>query len=130
MGPLTSVTGTPATSEDDFVFLDAEKHTDGFSKAELEESVKRLAGGLREIIKLQDNNVVLAYTENSVSSDQLVRSQKCFSQLQIWYPVIILAAICAGGVFTGANPLYTSMGKRKRVFSDRWPQYCEILRHG
>lgn len=46
MGPLTSVTGTPATSEDDFVFLDAEKHTDGFSKTELEESVKRLALGL------------------------------------------------------------------------------------
>ncbi|KAF5025560.1 hypothetical protein F66182_2368 [Fusarium sp. NRRL 66182] len=89
---LTYVFGTPATRGDDFVFLDAEKQTSGFSKAKLEDLVKRIAGGLRRTLGMRDNDVVLAYAENS-----------------IWYPAIVLAAICAGGVFTGANPAYTSM---------------------
>ncbi|KAF5712498.1 4-coumarate ligase [Fusarium mundagurra] len=89
---LTHLFRPSAIRNNGFVFLDAENPTDGFSKEQLEERVKRLAGGLRKTIGLQENDVVLAFIENS-----------------IWYPVIVLAAICAGGVFTGANPIYTTM---------------------
>ncbi|KAF5591936.1 4-coumarate ligase [Fusarium pseudoanthophilum] len=89
---LTYLFRSSVTRNDGFVFLDAENPIDGIYKEQLEERVKRLAGGLRKIIGLQENDVVLAFTENS-----------------IWYPVIVLASICAGGIFTGANPVYTSM---------------------
>ncbi|KAG5743137.1 hypothetical protein H9Q70_014148 [Fusarium xylarioides] len=89
---LTYLFRSSPIRNDVFVFLDAENPNDGLSKEQLEERVKRLAGGLRKTIGLQEDDVVLAFTENS-----------------IWYPVIVLAAICAGGVFTGANPVYTSM---------------------
>ncbi|KAG5811138.1 hypothetical protein H9Q74_013707 [Fusarium xylarioides] len=89
---LTYLFKSSPIRNDGFVFLDAENLNDGLSKEQLEERVKRLAGGLRKTIGLQEDDVVLAFTENS-----------------IWYPVIVLAAICAGGVFTGANPVYTSM---------------------
>ncbi|KAF5540170.1 4-coumarate ligase [Fusarium mexicanum] len=107
---LTYLFRSSAIRNNGFIFLDAENPTDGLSKEQLEERVKRLAGGLRRTIGLQENDVVLAFAENS-----------------IWYPVIILAAICAGGVFTGANPLYTSMeltrhlrtSGAKCIFTDR-----------
>ncbi|KAF5572124.1 4-coumarate ligase [Fusarium pseudocircinatum] len=89
---LTYVLGSPATTDDGFVFVDAEKQADGISKAQLEDLVRKLADGLRNTIGFQDNDVVLAFTENC-----------------LWYPVIILAAICAGGAFTGASPVYTTM---------------------
>ncbi|EWG45966.1 hypothetical protein FVEG_15898 [Fusarium verticillioides 7600] len=94
---LTYLFRSSAIRNDGFVFLDAENPTDGISKEQLEERVKRLAGGLRKTIGLQKNDVVLAFTENSIG-----------------YPVIVLAAICAGGVFTGASPVYTSMAELTR----------------
>ncbi|KAG5954372.1 hypothetical protein E4U57_004556 [Claviceps arundinis] len=84
-------TDAPRVDSDSFVFVDAERPTLGLRRPELESSVKRLAGGLREKCNVQNGDVVLVYTENST-----------------WYPVIILGAICSGGVFTGANPGYTS----------------------
>ncbi|KAI1047190.1 hypothetical protein LB505_011658 [Fusarium chuoi] len=107
---LTYLFRSSAIRNDGFVFLNAEKQTDGLSKEQLEERVRRLAGGFRRIIGSQDNDVVLAFTENS-----------------LWYPVITLAAIGAGGAFTGANPMYTAMELTRQlqtsgatcIFTDR-----------
>lgn len=68
---LTLSIGSSAIRNDGFVFLNAEKQTDGLSKEQLEERVRRLAGGFRRIIGSQDNDVVLAFTENSVRKCQL-----------------------------------------------------------
>ncbi|KXH44469.1 hypothetical protein CSIM01_08755 [Colletotrichum simmondsii] len=87
---LSYVFGTTASDGDLPIFVDAEKPAQSLRKPELETCVKRLAGGLRQTLGIQNDDVVLAYTENSA-----------------WYPVIILGAICAGGIFTGANPGYT-----------------------
>ncbi|EXF79038.1 hypothetical protein CFIO01_05798 [Colletotrichum fioriniae PJ7] len=87
---LSYVFGTSASDGDLPIFVDAEKPAQNLRKPELETCVKRLAGGLRQTLGIQNDDVVLAYTENST-----------------WYPVIILGAICAGGIFTGANPGYT-----------------------
>ncbi|KAG8664419.1 hypothetical protein FPOAC2_13363 [Fusarium poae] len=89
---LTYVFGTPTPGDGPFVYLDAETQTQGFRKSELETYVKKLAGGLRATKRIKNDDVILAYTQNS-----------------IWYPIIVLGAICAGGIFTGANPGYTSI---------------------
>ncbi|KAG5979071.1 hypothetical protein E4U43_006949, partial [Claviceps pusilla] len=82
---------SPTPRGDSFVFVDAEQPNQGLRMPELKSHVQRFAGGLREKCNLQNGHVVLVYTGNST-----------------WYPVIILGAICAGGIFTGANPGYTS----------------------
>ncbi|KAL9565040.1 hypothetical protein ACKAV7_010829 [Fusarium commune] len=89
---LTYVFGASTPGDGSFVYLDAKTPAQGFRKHELETYVKRLAGGLHEMKKIKNDDVILAYTDNSV-----------------WYPVIVLGAICAGGIFTGANPGYTSI---------------------
>ncbi|KAI7764290.1 hypothetical protein LZL87_012978 [Fusarium oxysporum] len=89
---LTYVFGVSTPGDGSFVYLDAKTPAQGFRKHELETYVKRLAGGLHEMKKIKNDDVILAYTDNSV-----------------WYPVIVLGAICAGGIFTGANPGYTSI---------------------
>ncbi|KXH49581.1 hypothetical protein CNYM01_05895 [Colletotrichum nymphaeae SA-01] len=106
---LSYVFGTSASDGDLPIFVDAEKPAQSLRKPELETCVKRLAGGLRQTLGIQNDDVVLAYTENSA-----------------WYPVIILGAICAGGIFTGANPGYTeaelthqlSVSGAKCIFTD------------
>ncbi|KAK1543158.1 hypothetical protein CPAR01_03791 [Colletotrichum paranaense] len=87
---LSYVFGTSPPDGDLPIFVDAEKPAQSLRKSEFETCVKKLAGGLRQTLGIQNDDVVLAYTENSA-----------------WYPVIILGAICAGGIFTGANPGYT-----------------------
>ncbi|KAK0370746.1 hypothetical protein CLIM01_11904 [Colletotrichum limetticola] len=87
---LSYVFGTSPPNGDLPIFVDAEKPAQSLRKSEFETCVKKLAGGLRQTLGIQNDDVVLAYTENSA-----------------WYPVIILGAICAGGIFTGANPGYT-----------------------
>jgi 4-coumarate--CoA ligase len=94
---LTYVFGTPTPGDGPFVYLDAETQTQGFRKSELETYVKKLAGGLRATKRIKNDDVILAYTQNS-----------------IWYPIIVLGAICAGGIFTGANPGYTSIGESRK----------------
>ncbi|KAE9583346.1 hypothetical protein CGMCC3_g253 [Colletotrichum fructicola] len=88
---LTYVFGTPALQSDPPLFVDAGKPSKALRKGELETCVKRLAGGLRQTLKLQDDDVVVAFAKNC-----------------IWYPVVFLGAICAGGIFSGANSQHTS----------------------
>ncbi|KAG5937236.1 hypothetical protein E4U53_000047 [Claviceps sorghi] len=88
---LTYLFETPAPRQDSFAYVDADRPTQGLRMPELKSSVQRVAQGLRDKGYVRNGHVVLAYTENS-----------------IWYPVILLGAICAGGIFTGANPGYTS----------------------
>ncbi|KAG6014089.1 hypothetical protein E4U54_005861 [Claviceps lovelessii] len=88
---LTYLFESPTPRGDSFAFVDAEQPNQGLRMPELKSHVQRFAGGLREKCNLQNGDVVLVYTGNST-----------------WYPVIILGAICAGGIFTGANPGYTS----------------------
>ncbi|KAG5974356.1 hypothetical protein E4U55_008218 [Claviceps digitariae] len=87
---LTYLFESPTPRGDSFVFVDAEEPAKGLRMAELKSSVQRLAGGLREKRNVRNGDVVLVYAGNST-----------------WYPVIILGALCAGGIFTGANPGYT-----------------------
>lgn len=66
---LIQTAGTSASDGKDLpIFVDAEKPAQSLSKPELETGVKRLAGGLRQTLGIQNDDVVLAYTENSVSS--------------------------------------------------------------
>ncbi|KAG5930329.1 hypothetical protein E4U42_002070 [Claviceps africana] len=101
---LTYLFETPPARQDSFVYVDAERPTQGLRMPELKSSVQRLARGLRDKENVRDGHVVLAYTENS-----------------IWYPVIVLGTICAGAVFTGANPGYTSteLGHQLKVSGAR-----------
>lgn len=71
-------------------YINAEDSAQNFTKPELETLVRKLGSGLRELGGLQQGDVVLVCAENS-----------------IWYPVTILGTLCAGGIFTGANPAYT-----------------------
>lgn len=64
---LTQTAGTSASDGDLPIFVDAEKPAQNLRKPELETCVKRLAGGLRQTLGIQNDDVVLAYTENSVS---------------------------------------------------------------
>ncbi|KAG6021256.1 hypothetical protein E4U41_002546 [Claviceps citrina] len=90
---LTYLFETPAPPRgDSLVFVDAERPAQGLRMPELKSCVERLAGGLREKCHVRNGHVVLVYAENST-----------------WYPVIILGTICAGAIFTGANPGYTSI---------------------
>ncbi|KAF3798385.1 Acyl-CoA ligase azaF [Colletotrichum gloeosporioides] len=106
---LTYVFGTPALRSDPPLFVDAEKPSRALRKGELETCVKRLAGGLRQTLDLQDDDVVVAFAKNC-----------------IWYPVVFLGAICAGGIFSGANLQHTStelieqlsLCRAKCVFTD------------
>ncbi|CAJ0552463.1 Ff.00g064420.m01.CDS01 [Fusarium sp. VM40] len=71
-----------------------------------------LAAGLRKVLNVGDHDVVLMFSENS-----------------IWYPIVMLGTICAGGIFTGANPGYTcseaelvhqlKVSGSKCIFTDR-----------
>ncbi|KAF0325757.1 hypothetical protein GQ607_006889 [Colletotrichum asianum] len=101
---LTYVFGTPALQSDPPLFVDAGKPSEALPKGELETCVKRLAGGLRQAIKLQDDDVVVAFAKNCV-----------------WYPVVFLGAICAedGWLKTGdvvkfqRNGLLTIVDRKK-----------------
>ncbi|KAK1688888.1 hypothetical protein BDP55DRAFT_629428 [Colletotrichum godetiae] len=96
---LIQTTETSASQGDLPIFADAEKPTRSLRKPELEACVKKLAGGLRQTLGLQNDDVVLAYTENSVSSPTVMDMDG--------NQPLIPCLITPGGIFTGANPGYT-----------------------
>ncbi|KAJ3539513.1 hypothetical protein NM208_g5459 [Fusarium decemcellulare] len=92
------------------IYVAADNPSQKFNKDEVQTLVKQLAAGLRKVLNIRDDDVVLMFGENSV-----------------WYPVIVLGTICAGGIFTGANPGYTcselihqlKTSGAKCIFTDR-----------
>ncbi|KAM5368087.1 hypothetical protein ACJZ2D_009691 [Fusarium nematophilum] len=84
------IIGTATVASNLPVYVDAKDASQAISKRELETTVKKLAGGLRNLLNMEDGDVLLMFGENS-----------------IWYPAVVLGTICAGSVFTGANPAYT-----------------------
>lgn len=64
---LIQFIATLASQSNSFIFVDAKGSSLWLCESGLETSVKRLAGGLRRTLNLRDGDVVLAYTENSVS---------------------------------------------------------------
>lgn len=70
--------------------MDADKEENKFTYGETHSMVKKIGYGLRNL-GLKDGEVVLVFSPN-----------------QLLYPSTIYGIICAGGVFTGANPTYTS----------------------
>lgn len=84
--------GTPtAALPTKHVFVDAEKtETHKLSLGQCRTLVKRVANGL-VAAGLKEGDRVLIFSGNNV-----------------YFPVFFLAAVAAGGIFTGANPSYTA----------------------
>ncbi|KAK7454411.1 hypothetical protein Landi51_03531 [Colletotrichum acutatum] len=89
---LSYVFGTSALDGDLPIFVDAEKPAQNLRKPELETFVKRLAGGLRQTLGIQNDDVVLAYTENSLT----VSGAKCIFTDAIRLTTALQAARSAG----------------------------------
>ncbi|KAF5024605.1 hypothetical protein F66182_3368 [Fusarium sp. NRRL 66182] len=87
---LTYLFGSEQDTPSTPIYIAADESSENIDKTQLQDLVKKLAAGLRKQLHIRDNDVVLMFSENS-----------------IWYPVVMLGTICAGGIFTGANPGYT-----------------------
>lgn len=80
----------PPVSDDTVQYIDADNEELKLTYGETRSMVKKIGYGLRQL-GLKDGDVVLVFSPN-----------------QLLYPSTIYGVICAGGIFTGANPTYTS----------------------
>lgn len=72
------------------LFVDAEDESKYYTFAQYRLYAQRLAAGLRKV-GLKDGDRVLLYSGNN-----------------IYFPIVFIGVIMAGGVFTGANPTYVA----------------------
>ncbi|CCG83667.1 putative 4-coumarate-CoA ligase [Taphrina deformans PYCC 5710] len=86
---LSFVFDEPPVEMDFVQYIDADNEDNKLTYGGVLSLVKKIGYGLREI-GLKEGDVVLGFSPNS-----------------ILYPCAIYGTICAGGIFTGANPAYT-----------------------
>ena len=75
-------------------FVDADNPSDVLTAGTLREYTKRIGKGLRDVAGVKPGEVVVLSAPNS-----------------ILVPPSLLGIMCAGAVFSGANPNYTSEGQ-------------------
>lgn len=78
------------SESDEPVYIDAYNSTDSLTAKQLKENVRKLICGL-QTLGLKPGDSVCVHSFN-----------------HIWYPVLYLGIIGAGGVFVGSNPAYTA----------------------
>ncbi|BFZ54732.1 hypothetical protein PYCC9005_001769 [Savitreella phatthalungensis] len=87
---LSFVFDSPTVTEDTVIYVDADDESRTIKYGEAQVLLRKIAAMLRRR-SVRDGDVVL-----------------CFSPNSILFPVVIYGTICAGAVFTGANPTLTA----------------------
>lgn len=92
------------------VFVDAADPSQFLTGLQLRSIAKCLARGLRDRAGIREGDAVLICAPNSVRRLLHAVIASSYVPLKIYYPAFYLGAVCAGAIFTGANPAYGEIG--------------------